>query len=51
MDPRYYTKPIKSTRVFVRMEADQELFEYSCAENNRCKGGNCALADVQKQVK
>jgi len=50
-DPKYYTKPIKNTRVFVRMKAGQELFEYSCAENNRCEGGNCALADVQKQAK
>ena len=50
-DPKYYTKPIKNTRVFVRMKAGQELFEYSCAENNRCEGGNCAVADVQKQGK
>ena len=50
-DPKYYTKPIKNTRVFVRMKAGQELYEYSCAENNRCEGGNCTAADVQKQVK
>jgi len=47
-DPKFYTKPIKNTRVFVRMKAGQELYEYSCAENNRCEGGNCAVSDVQK---
>lgn len=50
-DSKFYTKPIKNTRVFVRMKPGQELFEYSCAENNRCEGGNCAVADVQKQGK
>jgi hypothetical protein len=25
-----------------------ELFEYSCSENNRCQGGKCEEADVQK---
>jgi len=47
-DPKFYTKPIKNTRVFVRMKAGQELYEYSCAENNRCEGGNCTVSDVQK---
>ena len=50
-DSKFYAKPIKNTRVFVRMKPGQELFEYSCAENNRCEGGNCAVADVQKQGK
>lgn len=50
-DPKFYTKPIKNARVFVRMKPGQELFEYSCAENNRCEGGNCTLSDVQKQSK
>jgi hypothetical protein len=39
---------MKNTRVFVLMEAGLELFEYSCNENNRCEGGNCTPADVQK---
>jgi hypothetical protein len=47
-DPKYYAKPMKNTRVFVLMKPGQELFEYSCTENNRCEGGNCAAADVQK---
>jgi hypothetical protein len=47
-DPKYYSKPMKNTRVFVLMEAGLELFEYSCNENNRCEGGNCTPADVQK---
>ena len=50
-DPKFYSKPMKNSRVFVRMKPGQELYEYSCAENNRCEGGNCTLADVQKQTK
>jgi hypothetical protein len=46
-DPKYYTKPIKNSRTFVLMEKG-ELFEYSCSENNRCQGGKCEEADVQK---
>jgi hypothetical protein len=30
------------------MEKGSELFEYACAENNRCEGGKCVEADVQK---
>ena len=30
------------------MEKGTELYEYSCAENNRCEGGKCVAADVQK---
>jgi hypothetical protein len=33
------------------MEKGAELFEYSCSENNRCQGGNCEAADVQKNNK
>lgn len=47
-DPKYYTKPIKNIRTFVLMASDTELYEYSCSENNRCEGGKCAAADVQK---
>ena len=47
-DPKYYTKPIRNTRTFVLMTTGQELFEYSCSENNRCEGGKCEAADVQK---
>jgi hypothetical protein len=47
-DPKYYQKPIKNTRTFVLMEKGTELFEYSCSENNRCEGGKCVAADVQK---
>jgi UDP-3-O-acyl-N-acetylglucosamine deacetylase len=50
-DPKYYQKPIKNTRTFVLMEKGAELFEYSCSENNRCQGGNCEAADVQKNNK
>jgi hypothetical protein len=50
-DPKYYAKPIKNVRTFVLMAAGQELFEYSCSENNRCEGGKCVQADVQKDVK
>jgi hypothetical protein len=50
-DPKYYAKPIKNTRTFVLMKPGQELFEYSCTENNRCEGGNCTPADVQKGSK
>jgi hypothetical protein len=50
-DPKYYQKPIKNTRTFVLMEKGAELFEYSCAENNRCEGGKCVDADVQKGAK
>ena len=49
-DPKYYTKPIKNSRTFVLMEKG-ELFEYSCSENNRCQGGKCEEADVQKSGK
>ena len=34
-DPKMYTKPWKNTRVFVLMKPGQELFEYSCEENNK----------------
>ncbi len=47
-DPKFYSKPLKNTRVFVLMKPGQELYEYSCNENNRCEGGNCTPADVQK---
>jgi hypothetical protein len=47
-DPKYYTRPIKNTRVYVKMAAGQELYEYSCNENNRCESGNCTPADVQQ---
>ncbi len=47
-DPKFYSKPIKNNRVFVRMKPGQELFEYSCAENNRCEGGHCTPSDIQK---
>lgn len=47
-DPKFYSKPMKNVRIFVRMKPGQELFEYSCSENNRCLGGNCTPADVQK---
>jgi len=47
-DPKYYSKPMKNSRVFVLMKPGQELFEYSCTENNRCLGGNCTPSDVQK---
>jgi hypothetical protein len=50
-DPKYYAKPIKNTRTFVLMKPGQELFEYSCTENNRCEGGNCTPSDVQKGSK
>jgi hypothetical protein len=48
-DSKFYQKPIRNTRTFVLMEKGQELFEYSCSENNRCEGGKCADADVQKK--
>jgi hypothetical protein len=48
-DPKYYTQPIKNSRTFVLMPRG-ELFEYSCAENNRCEGGTCQEADVQKSA-
>jgi len=47
-DPKFYSKPLKNTRVFVLMKPGQELYEYSCSENNRCEGGKCTPADVQK---
>jgi hypothetical protein len=47
-DPKFYTKPIKNVRTFVLMKPGQELFEYSCTENNRCEGGNCTPSDVQQ---
>jgi hypothetical protein len=34
-DPKMYTKPWKNSRVFVLMKPGQELFEYSCEENNK----------------
>jgi hypothetical protein len=34
-DPLTYTRPWKNTRVFTRMKPGEELFEYSCEENNR----------------
>jgi hypothetical protein len=46
-DPRYYSAPIANSRVFVLMDPGEELYEYSCSENNRCEGGNCTPADVQ----
>ena len=47
-DPKFYAKPIRNLRTFVLMTSGQELFEYSCSENNRCEGGKCTAADVQK---
>jgi len=47
-DPKFYSKPIKNIRTFVLMKHGQELYEYSCTENNRCEGGHCTPADVQK---
>jgi len=47
-DSKYYQKPIKNTRTFVLMEKGTELYEHSCAENNRCEGGKCVAADVHK---
>jgi len=47
-DPKFYSKPMKNVRTFVLMKPGQELYEYSCSENNRCEGGNCTPADVQK---
>ena len=49
-DPKFYTKPIRNVRTFVLMPPG-ELYEYSCTENNRCEGGNCVAADVQKGAK
>jgi hypothetical protein len=47
-DPKFYSKPLKNVRTFVLMKPGQELYEYSCAENNRCEGGKCTPSDVQK---
>jgi hypothetical protein len=47
-DPKYYERPFKNTRTFVRMEPGEELYEYFCHENNRCEGGNCTPSDLQK---
>jgi hypothetical protein len=47
-DSKFYSKPIKNVRTFVLMKPGQELYEYSCAENNRCEGGHCTPSDVQK---
>lgn len=47
-DPKFYTKPMKNVRTFVLMKQGQELYEYSCNENNRCEGGHCTPSDVQK---
>ena len=46
-DSKYYSRPFTNSRTFVLMEPGQELYEYSCTENNRCEGGNCTPADVQ----
>jgi hypothetical protein len=34
-DPKTYTKPIKNTRVWVRMQPGSELMEWWCMENNK----------------
>ena len=47
-DPKFYLKPMKNVRTFVLMKQGLELYEYSCTENNRCEGGHCTPADVQK---
>jgi hypothetical protein len=47
-DPKHYVKPIRNVRTFVLMPPGTELYEYACAENNRCEGGKCVEADVQK---
>jgi hypothetical protein len=45
---KYYTKPIVNRRTFVLMEGEEAvLYEYSCAENNRCPQGNCKPAEIQ----
>jgi hypothetical protein len=46
-DPLYYSRPFTNRRIFVLMEPGQELYEYSCTENNRCEGGICTPSDVQ----
>lgn len=47
-DPQYYSRPFTNSRTFVLMEPGQELYEYSCTENNRCEGGVCTPSDVQQ---
>ena len=34
-DPKTYTKPVKNTRVWVRMQPGSELMEWWCMENNK----------------
>ena len=46
-DPQYYSRPFTNSRTFVLMAEGQELYEYSCTENNRCEGGECTPSDVQ----
>ena len=46
-DPKYYSEPLINRRTFVLMEPGQELYEYSCTDNNRCEGGECVPSDVQ----
>jgi len=38
-DPKFYTKPFTFNRVFVAMEAGQELYEMACDENNVDRDG------------
>jgi len=35
VDPVMYTEPFENNRIFVRMDADAELYEYWCMENNK----------------
>ena len=34
-DPKTYAKPLKNTRIFVRMKPGEELMEWWCMENNK----------------
>jgi hypothetical protein len=46
-DSTYYSETMHNSRTFVLMGPGQELYEYSCSENNRCENGDCTPSDVQ----
>jgi hypothetical protein len=46
-DPKIFTKPWTDGGKMLR-QPTWKLLEFVCEENNRCAGGKCRQADVQK---
>ncbi len=50
-DPKYYSKPIVNTRIFVRMAPDAEIYEYWCMENNKDLLEGLSPAEIPAEIR